>query len=112
MSERRKFLVASEEGYSLGSTEDALYLIGNLYGWNGVLLTEGDLAPAFFNLRSGLAGELLQKFINYRVRVAIVLTNPDRYGERFAELVWEHRTHPLIRFFPSQERAEVWLGAN
>ncbi|MDX1687437.1 MAG: DUF4180 domain-containing protein [Candidatus Promineifilaceae bacterium] len=111
MSESRKFLVAAEEGYSLGSTDDALLLIGNLHGWVGVLLTEEDLAPDFFNLRTGLAGELLQKFVNYRVRVAIVLPDPDAYGERFAELAWEHRTHPLIRFFPSRERAEAWLGA-
>ncbi len=111
MSESRKFLVAAEEGYWLGSADDALFLIGNLYGWDGVLLTEEDLAPDFFNLRTGLAGELLQKFVNYRVRVAIVLPAPDAYGERFSELAWEHRTHSLIRFFPSREGAEAWLRA-
>jgi len=30
----------------------------------GIILREEDLAPEFFDLRSGLAGELLQKFVN------------------------------------------------
>ncbi len=38
---------------------------------NAVLMEEAALAPAFFDLRTGLAGEILQKFANYGRRLAI-----------------------------------------
>ena len=38
---------------------------------NAVVLPESVLDPAFFTLRTGLAGEILQKFANYGLRVAI-----------------------------------------
>ena len=47
---------------------------------------ENDLAREFFDLHTGLAGELFQKFTNYHLRVAIVLPEPRIYGERFSEL--------------------------
>jgi hypothetical protein len=72
-------------------------------------LAEADFAPDFFDLRTGLAGEIFQKCVNYRLPLAIVLVDPARHGERFAELAYEHRRHPMIRFFPSQDAAEAWL---
>jgi len=37
-----------------------------------VVIPAGRLDPGFFQLRSGMAGEILQKFVTYRVRLAIV----------------------------------------
>ena len=37
-----------------------------------VILPVDRLDPAFFDLRTGLAGEILQKFVNYRLKVAIL----------------------------------------
>jgi len=75
----------------------------------GLVVTEADLCPEFFNLRTGLAGEVLQKFVNYRARLAIVLPDPKAHGERFSELVYEHRGHAFIRFFASEADARLWL---
>ncbi len=71
--------------------------------------TKGELDPEFFNLRSGVAGELMQKCVNYRSCIALVIRDPARYGERFSELALEHRTHPIVRFFGSREDVEQWL---
>ena len=75
-----------------------------------VLLTEAELGPEFFALRSRLAGELFQKIMNYSLRLALVVPEPERYGDRFSELVYEHRSHGNIRFFRDQEQAEQWLA--
>jgi aminoglycoside 6'-N-acetyltransferase I len=75
----------------------------------GVVVTDEDLCPEFFDLRTGFAGELLQKFVNYRVRLAVVLPDPNVYGERFRELVSEHVTHGNVRFFRLEEDARLWL---
>jgi len=102
-------LVAADAGISIRSFDDIASALGACFGAEGLLLTADDLGPEFFNLRSGLAGELLQKFSNYRLRVAIVLPEPDAYGKRFGELVKEHTTHGLIRFFLSGDEAKAWL---
>ena len=75
----------------------------------GLILTEQQLGEDFFNLRTGLAGELFQKFVNYRARLAIVIPEPGKYGQRFAELAYEHRRHAAVRFFTSVEDAQRWI---
>jgi Domain of unknown function (DUF4180) len=76
---------------------------------DGLILHETDLAPAFFDLRSGLLGELFQKCTNYNLRLAMVLLEPSTHGERLSQLVHEHRAHKLIRFFVSIDQAQAWL---
>jgi uncharacterized protein DUF4180 len=68
------------------------------------------LAREFFDLRTGLAGELFQKCMNYGIRLAIILPDAEAYGERISELAYEHRSHNLIRFVGSKDEAEAWLS--
>jgi Domain of unknown function (DUF4180) len=58
----------------ISAAADGADLVGNLYfqGFEGVVLLERHLAPTFFDLKTGLAGEVLQKFSTYRLRLAIV----------------------------------------
>jgi len=78
----------------------------------GLLLDEKHLSAEFFDLRTGLAGEVLQKFTNYRARLAIVVADASAYGSRFSELIYEHRTHKSVRFFSSEQLARQWLTYN
>ena len=94
------------------SPNDVTNALNATLGRPGLLLTEQELGPEFFDLRTGLAGELFQKFINYKQRIALVIPGPEKYGERFAELAREHRTHNMIRFFSNVEEAESWLESS
>ena len=85
MNEDRRLIVASDAGISIRSFADISSALAECLGSGGLILTESNLARGFFDLRSGLAGELFQKFINYKVRVALVVPNPEAYGERFAD---------------------------
>jgi PadR family transcriptional regulator AphA len=78
----------------------------------GLLLDESQLGANFFDLHTGLAGEVLQKFTNYRVRLAIVVADAQAHGSRFSELVREHRSHAAVRFFDTEQRARQWLTYN
>ncbi|HWN99047.1 MAG TPA: DUF4180 domain-containing protein [Blastocatellia bacterium] len=109
MSEERKIVVASESGIAVRSFGDVSDALGACLGSDGLILTENELAREFFDLRNGLAGELFQKFINYKLRVAIVLPDPNAYGERFSELAYEHASHSMIRFVCSRDEADAWL---
>lgn len=58
----------------ISTAEDALDLLGNLYyqGFDRIIVHEKNIVPEFFDLKTGMAGEVLQKFSNYRVKLAIV----------------------------------------
>jgi Domain of unknown function (DUF4180) len=111
MNEGRKILIASDSGISIRSFRDISDAVAACFGTDGLILTKDDLAQEFFDLHSGLAGELFQKFINYKLRVAIVLPDPEAYGERISELAYEHKSHNTIRFVRSKDEAEAWLCA-
>lgn len=111
MSEAHRVIIAAEAGIVVRSANDVADVIGACFGAAGILLVEEDLAPAFFDLSSGLAGELLQKLVNYRVRAAIVVPRPEAHGERFRELAYEHRSHDMVRFVASRAEADAWLRA-
>lgn len=109
MTQQGRVVVASDSGIAIRSSNDISDSVGACLGAAGLILTEGDLSRAFFDLSSGLAGELFQKFVNYNLRAAIVVPNPEAYGERFKDLAYEHSTHTLIRFFRSRDDADAWF---
>ena len=111
MDEERKILIASETGISIRSFTDISDAIAASINARGLILTEDDLASEFFDLRSGLAGELFQKFMNYKLRAAIVVPDPTVHGERFSELAYEHASHGMIRILRSKDEAMAWLDS-
>lgn len=64
----------TDNSYIIARTEDALELMGNagVNDCNKIIINEKNLHEDFFNLRTGFAGEILQKFSNYRVKLAII----------------------------------------
>ena len=59
-----------------------------------------NLHPDFFNLRSGLAGELLQKLVNYHLKLAIVgdISEHLEKSEALKALVRESNRGKDVRF--------------
>lgn len=75
----------------------------------GVLVESPMLPPEFFDLRTGFAGEFLQKLVNYGVRLAAVFPNEAAYGERFREFLVEAKRGRAFRAFAERSDAEAWL---
>lgn len=66
-------LVCAADGPPVASEQDALDIIGATYSAADVAaLPAARLDQRFFALDTGLAGAIMQKFVNYRVRLAIV----------------------------------------
>jgi PadR family transcriptional regulator AphA len=74
-----------------------------------LLIESRNLPPAFFDLRSGFAGELVQKLQNYHIRLAGVFPSEDAYDERFREFLLEARRGQSFRVFEVRGDAETWL---
>jgi len=69
-----RVLAIPEVGEALRDGADALDLVAASFEEEAELIVVpvGRLDPDFFTLSNGLAGEFLQKLVNYRLRVAIV----------------------------------------
>lgn len=78
---------------------------------NEVLLDVGALPDEFFTLRTGLAGAVLQKFINFSVKAAAIIEVGRPLSEHFREMVSEYRARNAFCVFTNQEEAIDWLLA-
>jgi hypothetical protein len=74
------------------------------------LLHPENLPPAFYDLSSRFAGEYLQKWRNYRIRVALVAApGTTAVSSRFGEMVAEEAGRRDFRLFETREAAVAWL---
>jgi len=112
MEENSLFYISSaEQEHIIASGNDVLDLMGNSahYDSQKLLLDQAHLSPAFFDLSSGLAGEIFLKLTNYGVKTAVVADLPAIPSERFHELVYECNKGSQIHFFTDTAVAEAWL---
>jgi hypothetical protein len=59
----------------IGDVQGALDLMASVkytYGCDKILINKSNITEDFFELRTRLAGEILQKYTNYNVKLAIV----------------------------------------
>lgn len=97
----------SAEGYLIEKEEDGLDLLGNLYyqGFDRIIIQAENITPAFFDLKNRMAGEILQKFSNYRVRLAIVGDFSNYTSKSITDFMYESNNGKLINFLGSVEEA-------
>lgn len=91
----------------ISNIEDGTDLIGNIYyqGFDKVILYEKNITPLFFDLSTKMAGEILQKFSNYRIKLAIV-GNFDKYqGKSIKDFIFESNKLGKINFVNSKDAA-------
>jgi len=58
----------------INNVDDGLDLLGNVYyqGFDQVIVHEKNITADFFVLKNKIAGDILQKFSNYRMRLIII----------------------------------------
>ena len=66
----------------------------------------------FFDLKSGIAGEILQKFSNYRIRLAIVGDFSKYTNKSLKDFIYESNKGGQINFVDSQLDAINVLSKN
>lgn len=89
----------------LNSTQDGIDLLGSLYyqEFNKVIIHKQNITPDFFDLKNGIAGEILQKFSNYRVRVAIVGDFSNYTSKSLSDFIYESNKRKQVIFVSSTE---------
>lgn len=97
----------------INNTEDGLDLLGNLYyqGFDRIIINEKNITVDFFELKNGIAGEILQKFSTYRVRLAIVGDFSKYKSKSLTDFIFESNKGRHINFVNSTTEALKILSA-
>lgn len=77
---------------------------------DGVILEKSALTEDFFVLSTGLAGELLQKFVNYGMKLAIVGDFSGYTSKPLRDFIYESNKGKAIFFTATVEQAAARLA--
>lgn len=78
-------------------------------GARALLLDAPAIPPAFFDLSTRLAGELLHGLSKYSLRMAAVVPDLAAHSSAFQEFSRESNSGQQFRFFASRDDAIAWL---
>lgn len=92
--------------------DEALQLLVDLYyqEFDKVILYAKNLHPVFFDLKTKMAGEILQKFSNYRVQLAIVGDFDQYPGKSLRDFIYECNKGRAVNFI-SPEQFKNMIGS-
>jgi hypothetical protein len=106
--------VIADDDQVIGSVRDVADLVGEALGEDASVLVVpvSHLDPAFFDLRSGFAGEVLQKAANYRLKFAVVgdVSEHVAGSNAFRDLVVESNSSRDLFFVADMEALEGRLA--
>lgn len=88
----------------LSSEEDALNIMANS-GSDHIILHEENIQPEFFDLSTKLAGDVLQKFTNYRIKLAIVGDFAKYQSKSLKDFIYESNRYRDFLFINSVDEA-------
>jgi hypothetical protein len=94
-----------------GSALDLLATIGHVYGCSRMVLAKDAITEDFFRLKTCLAGEVLQKFINYHAKLAIVGDFGGYTSSSLQDFIRESNRGRDIFFLATEEVAVEKLAA-
>jgi hypothetical protein len=94
-------------GVIINDTQDALDIMAesNSQGASKMILHEKNVITDFFDLKTGIAGNILQKFTNYEVQLAIVGDFSKFTSKSLRDFIFESNKRGRINFVNSIEEA-------
>ena len=103
----KKVAEVSSNEVIIKSAEDGKDLLGNIYyqGYDNVIIHENNITQDFFDLKNGIAGEILQKFSNYRIRLAIIGDFKKYTKKSIRDFIYESNRNGHINFVDSLSEA-------
>jgi hypothetical protein len=105
-------LMCDPAGPKVATTQDALDLIGAVFlGAEMVAVPVERLDEQFFSLGTRFAGEVMQKFVNYRLRLAVVgdISRHLEASSALRALVHESNRSDHIWFVPDVDALDARL---
>lgn len=74
-------------------------------GCDRIVMDKSLINESFFDLKTRLAGEIVQKFINYQAKVAIVGDFSGYASKSLRDFIYESNNGNALFFMPSEQQA-------
>ena len=103
-----KIAVINSSDILINNTQDALDLMATiryLYDCSKIVINKSAITEIFFDLKTGVAGEILQKFTNYDVTIAIVGDFGVYSSKSLKDFIYESNKGKQVFFLSTQEAA-------
>ncbi|MVN90376.1 DUF4180 domain-containing protein [Mucilaginibacter aquatilis] len=103
--------LVSSQHIIISNEQNALDLLANCgyQGADAIIINEENVSSDFFELSTKLAGNVLQKFSNYRMQLAIV-GSFDKYDSKsLRDFIYESNKGKRINFVSSIDEAKAAL---
>jgi len=111
----KEVVVVNSNEILISDVQSALDIIATVRyetGCNIIILNKGAICEDFFDLKTKLAGEILQKFINYHMRIAIVGDFSGYTSNSLRDFIYESNKGRDIFFLPDEKQAVVKLTSD
>jgi PadR family transcriptional regulator, regulatory protein AphA len=109
--DNKKYIELISTTNPLSTEQEALDLIS--LGWEHetqfLIIHYDALSEDFFKLKTKVAGDIIQKFVNYGIKVAAIIPKETMEKGRFKEMALETNKGNHFRMYGSKEEAEKWL---
>ncbi|GGE02273.1 DUF4180 domain-containing protein [Paenibacillus nasutitermitis] len=87
------------------SALDLIATVNYETGCNRIVLNKSAVCEDFFNLKTRLAGDVLQKFINYHIKIAIVGDFSGYSSENLKDFIFESNKGKDLFFLSDEKQA-------
>ncbi|OMD43211.1 cytoplasmic protein [Paenibacillus borealis] len=100
--------VVSSSEVLIGDVQSALNFIATVRyetDCDRIVLNQSNVSDSFFDLKTRLAGEILQKFINYQVKLALVGDFSIYTSQSLKDFIYECNRGNDFLFMPTEQQA-------
>ena len=103
--DNRKIAEIISDNIVLQTVEDAVDLIGNMsyQGFDKLIIHEENMIPDFFELKNKIAGNILQKFSQYSMPLAIIGDFEKYESKSLNDFIFESNKGSQINFVTNIE---------
>lgn len=103
-----KVICVIDKSEKIETAQDTLDIMASAqynHDCTGLIVYKDSLGDSFFDLKTGIAGEILQKFSNYRMKLAIVGDFSSYSSKSLRDFIFESNKGNCISFVSSLEEA-------
>jgi len=111
-SSNKSIAELTDKSFVITKPQDVLDIFGNLMAedCDRIIIHESNLHADFFDLKTRLAGEVLQKFSNYRFKVVIVGDFTKYNSKSLQDFIYESNKTNFVFFTDNLDSALARLG--
>ena len=109
---KNQIAIVREPGVLITNGSSAMDLLATVHyetDCSAIVLFKKQLDESFFRLSTGLAGEVLQKFVNYQMKLGIVGDYSGYTSKPLQDFIRESNEGRQICFQPDEAAALTWL---